>query len=101
MIQNNLLIENLNAYYSENKVMRRAYDLQHIVSEELKYLIYMAHGKKSYRDYPKVQYLGHYCPTLTYTICFSLWRIVILLTTQEVLKKYFKEYDVKPISTIS
>ena len=26
MIQNNLLIEKLNAYYSENKVVRRAYD---------------------------------------------------------------------------
>ena len=82
MIQNNLLIEKLNAYYSENKIVRRAYDYLRSCKRGTKNLIYMAQGKKSYRNYPNVQYLGHYCPTWTYTICFSLWRIVILLATQ-------------------
>ena len=69
----NLLIAKLNAYGFDNKAVRFAYDYLTSRKQRTKVSdIYIAHGKKSYWEYPKVQYLDHYYSTLTYAICFSL-----------------------------
>ena len=46
-------------------------ELKYLIHIELKYLIHIAYGKKSYREYSKVQHVDHYYSTLTYAICFS------------------------------
>ena len=54
-LPHNLFIAKLNAYGFDNKAVRFVYDYLLPINKELKYLIHIAHGKKSYREYPKVQ----------------------------------------------
>ena len=76
-LPHSLLIAKLNAYGFDNKAARFVYD--YLTSRKQRTKISDTY---SYREYPKVQYLDHYYSTLTYAICFSLKRTVILQTMQ-------------------
>ena len=68
-LPHNLLIAKLNAYGFDNKTMMFIYD--YLTSRKQRAKISDTYSPKFYREYPKVQYLGHYYSTLTYAICFS------------------------------